>query len=81
MQLAAFYHNNFFLGHSAMLVNEGMPCYVPQKLKRHTKGKRLGTIGILIKVKGVRYLSIKGVRIKGVRSDKRCQVPFNKSKR
>lgn len=47
MQLAAFNHNNFFLGHSAMLINEGMPNYVVQKIKRHSKGKTIGTIGIL----------------------------------
>jgi UDP-N-acetyl-D-mannosaminuronic acid dehydrogenase len=33
MQLAAFSNNNFFLGHSAMLVNEGLPNYVVSKLK------------------------------------------------
>lgn len=34
MQLAAFNNNNFFLGHSAMLVNEGLPNFIVQKLKR-----------------------------------------------
>ena len=34
MQLAAFHANNFFLGHAAMLVNEGMPDYLVQQLKR-----------------------------------------------
>ncbi|MBI2096697.1 MAG: nucleotide sugar dehydrogenase [Candidatus Sungbacteria bacterium] len=33
MQLAAFNSNNFFLGHSAMLVNEGLPNYIVQRLK------------------------------------------------
>lgn len=47
MQLAAFNHNNFFLGHSAMLINEGMPNYVVQKIKRYANGKTIGTIGIL----------------------------------
>lgn len=47
MQLAAFNHNNFFLGHSAMLINEGMPNYIVQKIKRHANGKPIGTIGIL----------------------------------
>jgi len=47
MQLAAFNHNNFFLGHAAMLINEGMPNYVVHKLKRHLKGKPLKTVGIL----------------------------------
>lgn len=34
MQLAAFNNNNFFLGHSAMLINEGLPSYLMKKMKR-----------------------------------------------
>jgi len=33
MQLAAFNDNNYFLGHSAMLINEGLPLYLVQKLE------------------------------------------------
>jgi UDP-N-acetyl-D-mannosaminuronic acid dehydrogenase len=33
MQLAAFNNNNFHLGHSAMLVNEGLPLYVVSQLE------------------------------------------------
>lgn len=33
MQLAAFSNNNFGLGHSAMLVNEGLPLYLVSKLE------------------------------------------------
>lgn len=47
MQLAAFNHNNFFLGHAAMLINEGMPNYVIQKLKRHPSDNPIVIIGIL----------------------------------
>ncbi|MFZ2555913.1 MAG: nucleotide sugar dehydrogenase [Minisyncoccia bacterium] len=47
MQLAAFNDNKFFLGHAAMLINEGMPNYVIDKLKRQTKGAPIKTIGIL----------------------------------
>ncbi len=32
LQLAAFANNNFFLGHAAMLVNEGMPNHIVQRL-------------------------------------------------
>jgi UDP-N-acetyl-D-mannosaminuronic acid dehydrogenase len=35
MQLAAFNNNNFTLGHSAMLVNEGLPLYVVNRLEQH----------------------------------------------
>ena len=34
MQLAAFSQNNFILGHTAMLINEGLPNYLVQKAKR-----------------------------------------------
>ena len=33
LQLATFANNNFFLGHAAMLVNEGMPNYIVQSLR------------------------------------------------
>ena len=34
MQLAAFSNNSFFLGHAAMLVNEGQPAYIVNCLRR-----------------------------------------------
>ncbi len=34
MQLSAFADNNFFLGHSAMLVNEGLPGFIVEEIKR-----------------------------------------------
>ena len=46
MQLAAFSDNNFHLGHSAMLVNEGMPQFIVSQLElRHDLSKM--TVGIL----------------------------------
>lgn len=46
MQLAAFNNGNFYLGHSAMLVNEGLPNYIVQKLKvKYLLAKM--TVGIL----------------------------------
>jgi UDP-N-acetyl-D-mannosaminuronic acid dehydrogenase len=33
MQLAAFNNNNFVLGHSAMLINEGLPLYLASRLE------------------------------------------------
>jgi UDP-N-acetyl-D-mannosaminuronic acid dehydrogenase len=35
MQLAAFSHNNFMLGHAAMLVNEGLPSHLLELARRH----------------------------------------------
>jgi UDP-N-acetyl-D-mannosaminuronic acid dehydrogenase len=46
MQLAAFNNNNFVLGHSAMLVNEGLPLYIVSKLEDRFPLSQL-TVGIL----------------------------------
>jgi UDP-N-acetyl-D-mannosaminuronic acid dehydrogenase len=46
MQLAAFYRNQFSIGHSAMLVNEGLPLFVVDRLAaRHPLEKM--TVGLL----------------------------------
>jgi UDP-N-acetyl-D-mannosaminuronic acid dehydrogenase len=46
MQLAAFTDNSFVLGHSAMLVNEGLPLYLVSRLEKKYRLENL-TIGIL----------------------------------
>ncbi len=46
MQLAAFNNNRFYLGHAAMLVNEGLPNYLIDRLKRRYDLSAM-TIGIL----------------------------------
>lgn len=46
MQLGAFYDNNFNLGHTAMLINEGLPNYVCKCLKKEYDLSKM-TIGIL----------------------------------
>ncbi len=46
MQLAAFNNNNFALGHSAMLVNEGLPLYLVSRLEA-TYDLATMTVGIL----------------------------------
>jgi UDP-N-acetyl-D-mannosaminuronic acid dehydrogenase len=48
MQLAAFSQNQFFIGHSAMLVNEGLPGFVVEQLEKKTPltGKTVGVIGM-----------------------------------
>jgi UDP-N-acetyl-D-mannosaminuronic acid dehydrogenase len=46
MQLAAFSDNTFNLGHSAMLVNEGLPLYIVSRLERRFDLANL-TVGIL----------------------------------
>lgn len=47
MQLAAFNKNQFWLGHSAMLVNEGLPQHVVSVLRRSSRGLASKTVGIL----------------------------------
>ena len=46
MQLAAFNNNNFFLGHASMMVNEGLPMYLVDRMDRRFELKNL-TVGIL----------------------------------
>ena len=46
MQLAAFSNNNFGLGHSAMMVNEGLPLYVVKKIEEKYVLKDL-SVGVL----------------------------------
>jgi UDP-N-acetyl-D-mannosaminuronic acid dehydrogenase len=46
MQLAAFNNNRFYLGHAAMLVNEGLPNYLIDRLKHRFDLSRM-TVGVL----------------------------------
>lgn len=51
MQLAAVSNNSFFLGHAAMLVNEGLPNHIIQRLKEKTdlRNKSVGILGMAFK--------------------------------
>jgi UDP-N-acetyl-D-mannosaminuronic acid dehydrogenase len=51
MQLAAFNNNNFTLGHAAMLVNEGLPLYVVDKLSQRydLASLKVGILGMAFK--------------------------------
>jgi len=51
MQLAAFYNNNFFLGHVAMMVNEGLPNFIVDDLRRRydLSRTRVGILGMAFK--------------------------------
>jgi UDP-N-acetyl-D-mannosaminuronic acid dehydrogenase len=46
MQLAAFNNNSFYLGHAAMLINEGLPNYIVGRLKAKYDLRSL-SVGIL----------------------------------
>ena len=51
MQLAAYSNNSFFLGHAAMLINEGLPNVIVQRLKDKypLKNKTVGILGMTFK--------------------------------
>jgi UDP-N-acetyl-D-mannosaminuronic acid dehydrogenase len=47
MQMSAFDNNNFFLGHAAMLVNEGLPQFIVNRMKRRWPELQHKTVGVL----------------------------------
>lgn len=51
LQLSAFSGNNFFLGHSAMLINEGLPNFIVTQLRQQHKlrGKVVAVLGMAFK--------------------------------
>lgn len=51
MQLSAFNSNNFLLGHAAMMINEGLPNYLVENLrKKHDLSKtKVGILGMAFK--------------------------------
>lgn len=51
MQLAAFSHNNFILGHSAMLINEGLPMHLVDLARREAdlSARTAGVLGMAFK--------------------------------
>lgn len=46
MQLSAFYQNNFQLGHAGMLINEGLPGFIVDQIRK-TRDLKNETVGIL----------------------------------
>jgi UDP-N-acetyl-D-mannosaminuronic acid dehydrogenase len=52
MQLAAFSHNEFVLGHAAMLINEGLPAHLLSLARRRVsdfEGRTAGILGLAFK--------------------------------
>ncbi len=50
LQLAAFSQNNFFLGHAAMLINEGLPMFLVEQIRGHDlSSKRVAILGMAFK--------------------------------
>ena len=46
MQLAAFNNNNFTLGHSSMMINEGLPLYLVSRIEKKYDLRKM-TVGVL----------------------------------
>jgi UDP-N-acetyl-D-mannosaminuronic acid dehydrogenase len=82
MQLAAFSQNQFFLGHAAMLVNEGLPAFVVERLaeKMPLADKTVGILGMGFKAETDdprSSLSYKLKKILGLRARRvLCTDPF-----
>ena len=51
MQLAAYNNNNFALGHTAMIINEGLPLYLVHRLEQRfdLRGMTVGILGMAFK--------------------------------
>jgi UDP-N-acetyl-D-mannosaminuronic acid dehydrogenase len=50
LQLSAFWGNNFFLGHAAMLINEGLPNFIVSQLrKQDLANKKVAILGMAFK--------------------------------
>ncbi len=64
MQLATFDSNNFTLGHAAVMVNEGLPLYVVDRLERRFDDLATLTVGIL------------GMAFKGESDDVRSSLAY-----
>ena len=66
LQLAAFSGNNFFLGHAAMLINEGLPNFVVSQLRREDLARR--------------RVAILGMAFKGDSDDNRDSLSYKLKK-
>jgi UDP-N-acetyl-D-mannosaminuronic acid dehydrogenase len=66
LQLSAFASNNFFLGHAAMLVNEGLPNFVVTRLRDHGLSRKI--------------VAILGMAFKGDSDDSRSSLSYKLKK-
>jgi UDP-N-acetyl-D-mannosaminuronic acid dehydrogenase len=82
MQLAAFSHNQFVLGHSAMLINEGLPAHLIDLASKQIDLRRstAGILGMAFKAESDDHrdsLSYKLKKLLGLRAKKvLCSDPF-----
>jgi len=76
MQLAAFNNNQFTLGHSAMLINEGLPLYTVARLEERFDLSQLtvGILGMAFKAESDDIRSSLSYRLKRILAFKAKQV-------
>ena len=76
MQLAAFTDNSFILGHSAMLVNEGLPLYLVSRLeaKYDLASMRVGILGMAFKAESDDTRSSLSYKLKRILQFRAAQV-------
>lgn len=76
MQLAAFNNNRFFLGHAAMMTNEGLPMYVVEQLeeKYGLEDKCVGILGMAFKSESDDIRSSLSYKLKRILKFKAKQV-------
>ncbi len=84
MQLASFFNHQFFMGHSAMLVNEGLASFVVGKAKEKAGGslwgKNVGLLGLAFKAnnddirESLSFKVIKGLEFEG--ANVLCSDPY-----
>jgi UDP-N-acetyl-D-mannosaminuronic acid dehydrogenase len=68
MQLAAFNNNNFAIGHTAMAINEGLPLYLVDRLKRSydLESMAVGILGMAFKGGSDDIRSSLAYKLKGI---------------
>ena len=76
LQLSAFHKNNFLLGHAAMLINEGLPNFIFDSLRKNSEidlsQARVGVLGMAFKANAddirdsLSYKLVKILRFHGV---------------
>jgi UDP-N-acetyl-D-mannosaminuronic acid dehydrogenase len=59
MQLAAFSQNNFFMGHAAMVVNEGLPQFLIEHIKQRLNDGNLSGSNLSSKTVGILGMTFK----------------------
>jgi UDP-N-acetyl-D-mannosaminuronic acid dehydrogenase len=83
MQLAAFTRDHFPMGHSAMLVNEGLPAYIVSALERRygsLRGRRIALLGMAFKAESDDSRSSLSYKLRKLLlwegADVRCTDPY-----